>query len=115
MKNLKNYRFQIILLASIILGAIIGLTMGEKAQVFKPLGDIFLNLLFTIVVPLIFFTIASSIANMGGAKRLGKIMSRMVGAFFFTGVISAIYMLFVVKLFNPTEGVKLKMEKPEKG
>lgn len=113
MKSLKNYRFQIILLSSIILGAIIGLTMEEKAQVLKPLGDIFLNLLFTIVVPLIFFSIASSIANMDGTKRLGKIMSRMVGVFFFTGAVSAVYMLVVVKLFDPTKGINIKMEKPE--
>lgn len=115
MKSLKNYRFSIILLSSIVLGAILGITMQEKATIFKPLGDIFLNLMFTVVVPLIFFTITSSIANMNGAKRLGKIMRSMLGAFTFTGLVSAIFMLVVVKIFDPAEGVKLKLVKPETG
>jgi Na+/H+-dicarboxylate symporter len=33
--------------------------------------------------------------------------------FFFTGAVSAVYMLIVVKLFDPTKGINIKMEKPE--
>ena len=113
MKKLKAYRFSIILLLSIAIGAMIGIALKEKAVVLKPIGDVFLNLLFTIVVPLIFFTISSSIANMNGAKRLGKIMSSMLGTFLFTGLVSAIYMLIIVKLVPPAEGVTLKLVKPE--
>lgn len=83
--------------------------MKDDAVIFQPIGDIFLNLLFTIFVTLIFFTISSSIANMNGAKRFGK----MFGTFLFTGLVSAIYMYFVVKFVNPGEGVNLKLVKPE--
>lgn len=113
MKYLKTYRFPIILLLSIALGAILGMELKEDAIIFKPIGDIFLNLMFTVVVPLIFFTISSSIANMNGAKRLGKIMGGMVVTFLFTGLVSSIYMLVIVKIFNPAEGVKLKLVEPE--
>ncbi|MEH7115008.1 dicarboxylate/amino acid:cation symporter [Neobacillus niacini] len=109
---MKNYRFPIILLLSILIGAIVGL-VKEEAVVFQPIGDVFLNLLFTIIVPLIFFTISSSIANMNGANRLGKIIGWMFGTFLFTGLVSAIYMFFIVKLVNPGEGVKIKLIKPE--
>ena len=47
----KSYRFPILLISSIIIGSIIGLVMGEKATVLKPFGDIFLNLMFTAIVP----------------------------------------------------------------
>ncbi|MBS2970292.1 dicarboxylate/amino acid:cation symporter [Metabacillus sp. KIGAM252] len=110
---MKAYRFPIILLSSIIIGAIIGLIFGEKAVVLKPFGDIFLNAMFTVVVPLVFFTIASSIAKMGGTKRLGKIMGSMLGVFLFTGLIAALYMLVIVNIFPPAEGVNMKFEKPE--
>lgn len=40
----------------VIIGVICGLVFKEKAQVVKPLGDLFLNLLLVIIVPLIFFT-----------------------------------------------------------
>lgn len=63
---------------------------GEDATVVKPFGDLFLNLLFTVIVPLVFFSIASSIANMSGMKRLGKIMGSIVVVFLVTALISAI-------------------------
>jgi Na+/H+-dicarboxylate symporter len=53
-EKLKNYRFPVILLLSILTGAIIGLVMKEDSVIFQPIGDVFLNLLFTIIVSLIF-------------------------------------------------------------
>lgn len=41
-----NYKFPLILLGGILIGAIVGLVMGERASVFEPLGQIFLNLMF---------------------------------------------------------------------
>lgn len=109
MKKLKNYRFLIILLCSVILGSILGITLGEKVTFIKPLGDIFLNMMFTIVVPLIFFTITSSIANMVSLKRLGKILKYVFIIFIITSAISAIVMLITVKIFNPvTTGITLE-------
>ena len=57
----KNYRFPIILLSGITIGAVLGIVLGEKAKVLAPLGDIFLNLMFTIVVPMVFVSIASAV------------------------------------------------------
>lgn len=110
---MKAYRFPLILLSSVLIGGIIGLVFGEKATLLKPFGDLFLNAMFTVVVPLVFFTIASSIANMGGTKRLGKIMGSMLGVFLFTGFIAALYMVVVVKIIPPAQGVSLQLEKPE--
>ena len=74
-KFLSNYKSTIILLVAIIVGAIVGIIFQEKATKLQPLGDIFLNLLFVIIVPLIFLTITTSIAKMENPKRLGKIMN----------------------------------------
>ena len=46
--------------------------------------------MFTIIVPLVFFSIASAIANMSGMKRLGKIMGGIFLVFVITALISAI-------------------------
>lgn len=110
---MKNYIFPIILLSSIVIGSITGIFMGEDATKLKPLGDIFINMMFVIVVPLVFFTISSSIANMNSPKRIGKIMSNMGGTFLLTGIIASIFMLGVTKLFPAHEGVKLDLVKPE--
>ena len=46
----KNYKSTIILLFAIIIGAIVGVIFKEKAAVLSPLGDLFLNLMFIIIV-----------------------------------------------------------------
>ncbi|WP_262176725.1 dicarboxylate/amino acid:cation symporter [Saccharococcus sp. Marseille-Q5394] len=109
-KKLKAYRFPLILLASIIIGSIIGLIFGEKASVIKPFGDLFLNLLFMIVVPLVFFSISSAVANMDSMKRLGKIMGSMLSVFIITGIIASITMLVAVVIFPVGSGVDVPME-----
>ena len=97
MKFLKNYKSTLILLLGIIVGAIVGLIIGPKAQVLKPFGDIFINLMFVIIVPLIFFTITSSIIKMDSPKRLGKIISRIVIAFVIMSLVAALISVFVTK------------------
>lgn len=109
-KKLKAYRFPLILLASIIIGSIIGLIFGEKASVIKPFGDLFLNLLFMIVVPLVFFSIASAVANMDSMKRLGKIMGSMLSVFIITGIFASIVMLVAVLIFPVGSGVDIPRE-----
>ena len=91
MKNfLKNYKSTVILLVAIIVGAIVGIIFKEKATVLSPLGDIFLNLLLVIIVPLIFLTITTSIAKMKTPKRLGKIMVTIVGVFVATSIVAVL-------------------------
>jgi Na+/H+-dicarboxylate symporter len=98
---LKNYSFSILLIASIALGAGLGILFKEKIAVVKPLGDIFLNLLFTAVVPLVFFSISSAIAEMSDLHRLGRIMSGMILLFIATGILSSLLMVFGVTIFSP--------------
>lgn len=112
-EKLKTYRFPLILLASILIGSIVGLTFGEKTGVIKPFGDIFLNLLFMTVIPLVFFSISSAIANMDSMKRLGKIMGSMMTVFIITGIISSAFMLFATILFPPGAGADIQLETPD--
>lgn len=110
MRIWKSYRFPIILLVSIIIGSIIGLIMGEKAVVFKPLGDIFINFMFTVVVPLVFLSISSAVANMSNMKRLGSILKNLLLVFLVTGLISSVIMIFFVTIVPPAQGVTLTIE-----
>jgi Na+/H+-dicarboxylate symporter len=106
----ENYRFSIILIVSISIGSIIGLIFGERAVVLKPFGDIFLNLMFTAVTPLVFITIASAVGSMVNMKRLGKILGNMLLVFVITGLFAAILIIIVVKVYPPAEGVNLQVE-----
>jgi Na+/H+-dicarboxylate symporter len=95
----KTYSSIIWLLCGITVGSILGLVFGKDVELIKPLGDIFLNLLFTAIIPLIFFTIASSIASLEKSERLGKLFVIVIGVFLSTVVISAILMIMGVLLF----------------
>ncbi|WP_264536111.1 dicarboxylate/amino acid:cation symporter [Flavobacterium sp. N1736] len=96
---LKSYSSILLLLGGIIIGSILGLVFKEKVEVIKPLGDIFLNLLFTAIIPLIFFTIASSVANLEQSEKLGKLFIIMMAVFLGTILISAIVMIVAVYIF----------------
>ena len=105
-KFLKNYMSVIILLAAIIIGAIVGVVCKEQAAVLSPLGDIFLNLLFVIIVPLIFFSITSAIAKMKQPKRIGKVMVTIIVTFVITSLIAVVVGVlstYWVKLVNVEE------------
>ncbi|MDD2391734.1 MAG: dicarboxylate/amino acid:cation symporter [Bacilli bacterium] len=108
-KIINGYRFPIILLISMILGSIVGIIFKESSAFLKPFGDIFLNLMYTIVVPLVFFTISSSIANMVNLKRLGKILKTVFIVFVITSVIAAIFMTLVVLFIDPVGGARIEI------
>ena len=104
----KNYAFSLILIGSIVIGSITGLIFKEKAVILKPFGDIFLNLLFTIVVPLVFFSISSAVGSMSDVRRLGKIISWMLVIFLATSFVSSLLMVVAVKTFPLTQGMQLQ-------
>ena len=113
MKKLKPYLFPIILLLSIIIGCISGIILGDKASVIKPLGEIFLNLMYTIVVPLVFFTISSSVANMVDMRRLGRILKYVFFVFFATSAVAAVLMVVVLLFIDPVGNGKIALEASE--
>ena len=99
-KFLKNYKSTLILLGSIIIGTIVGLIFGEKATVLSPFGDLFLNMLLVIIVPLIFLTISTSIGKMKQPKRIGKILTTIILVFVFTSIVSVFVGIASTKAFR---------------
>ncbi|UWY29734.1 dicarboxylate/amino acid:cation symporter [Flavobacterium sp. TR2] len=104
---LQSYSSILWLLGGIVAGSIFGLVFGEEVLIIKPLGDIFLNLLFTAIIPLIFFTIGSSIANLERTEKLGKLFVIMLLVFLATILISAIVMICAVYLFPIHEDIAI--------
>ena len=109
-KVFKTYKSTIILLGAIIIGTIIGLIFKEKASVLSPFGNLFINLLLTIIIPLIFLTITTSIGKMSNAKRLGKILTSIIIIFIITSLVSVCLGIVStrIKLVNSEDKVKIK-------
>ena len=115
---LKSYSSILLLLGGIIIGSILGLIFGQDVEVIKPLGDIFLNLLFTAIIPLIFFTITSSVANLEQTEKLGKLFIIMLAVFLGTVLISALVMIAAVYIFPIHQSIvisKIPLEAIESG
>lgn len=96
---LKNYSGIILLLLGITIGSIIGITAPAVVNYIKPLGDIFLNLLFVSVVPLVFFAVSNSIASLEQQSKFGRIILTMSFTFLLFILIAAIFTICVVYLF----------------
>ena len=101
---LKNYGFLICMLVGIVAGCVIGLLFPQAAPALEPLGTIFTNLMFCAVVPMVFTSIASAIANMSSAKRAGKIMGVTLATFMVTAGIAAVIMYVIMRVFPVVTG-----------
>jgi len=105
---LRTYRFSLLLIASIITGAAIGYVDAEFAATIKPLGDLFLNLIFMVIVPLVFFSIAASIAATRTAT-VSRITWVMLAVFLFTSLVAAVgsLLFFLVVTPDPVGGIPI--------
>lgn len=107
-KKKSSYREPLILIAFVVLGAILGMVMGEKASILYPVGQIWLNMLFVLLVPLIFFSISSSIASIADTKRVGKLLALTIGIFVVTAAIAGIYMFVITGIFGVDTSIQLE-------
>ena len=111
MKKLKNYRSMIILIGAIIIGGLVGLIFKEDTKILSPFGDLFLNMLLIVVVPLIFLTITSSIYKMKQPKRIGKILVTTFLVFLMTSVVAVLIGVastYAFKLVDTKKGEDIK-------
>ena len=98
-KLLKNLGVWIII--AMIVGIIVGVFMGPDASAFKPLGDLFIQLIKMLVVPLVFVSIISGAAALGETKSAGLIGTVSIGYMLITTVISIVLALLFGELFQP--------------
>ena len=114
-KFLKNYGFIVTMLIGIVAGCVVGAlwpvvkdaegaVLSKGATVLEPLGTVFINLMFCIVVPMVFVSICSAVANMDSMKKAGKVMGLTVGTFLITAAIAAIIMYITCRIFPLVQG-----------
>ena len=114
-KILKNYGFIITMLLGVIGGCVVGAffpvvkdaagqVVNPGATILEPLGTVFINLMFCIVVPMVFCSISSAIANMDSMKKAGKIMGVTMVSFCVTAGIAALIMYIIARVFPLVQG-----------
>ena len=93
----KNYGFLIFMIIGIVAGCVVG-AVWPGATALEPIGTIFINMMFCVVVPMVFVSISSAIANMKSARRAGKVMGTTVLTFCVTAAIAAVIMYIVARV-----------------
>ena len=96
MKNFfKNNWFLCTMILGIVLGCIVGFAW-PGATALEPLGTLFTNMMFCVVVPMVFCSVSSAIANMHSIRRAGKVMGTTLLTFVVTAAIAAVIMYIIV-------------------
>ncbi len=103
----SSYKSSFILLGCMVLGGIVGAFWGPGASVLTPWANIFLNLLYCVVVPMIFVSLVSAIAGMQNMRKLGKLLAVLLVLFLITGIVCSAYMVGFSALFDPAKNTDM--------
>ena len=101
---IKNNSFIFLMLCGIIAGCVVGWVKPEWAANLEFLGTVFINMMFCVVVPMVFCSISSAIANMSNIKRAGKVIGTTVLTFLTTAAIAGVLMYIVCRIFPLVSG-----------
>ncbi|MBL8995827.1 MAG: dicarboxylate/amino acid:cation symporter [Gemmatimonadales bacterium] len=93
------------ILANTQLGGDAPLVIWVNKYLAGPIGQIFLRLLFMIVMPLVFASIALGVAGLGDLKKVGQVGGKALGYFFGTTLLAATFGLIIVANFKPGSGL----------
>ena len=99
--SLKNYRTSILLLLGLMAGGILGVVLGEDAHVLRAPGTLFLNLVFVLVVPLVFFSVSHSIVVMRRSGVMGKVLGMAMGVFLVMSLVAGLFAFGFMSVWNP--------------
>ena len=99
----------------ILLALVLGVAYGYISAIFgahehvltfvKPLGDLFLNLLQMIAVPLVLFSLVAGVASLRDASKLARIGGKTVFLYLGTTAVAISLGLLVVNIFEPGAGL----------
>lgn len=101
MSFLKNYGATLLLLLGLAAGGVVGALWSETAAALRPVGTLFLNLIFVLVVPLVFFSVARSMIVMRGSGVIGKVLGIALCVFLFMGLVSGVLSYGLMSIWNP--------------
>jgi len=103
------------ILIAFVLAIILGITIPEHSGYVRWLGDLFLRALKMIIVPLVFSSIVSGVANLGSTSSLGRLGIKTISYYLTTSVFAILTGLILVDMIKPGVGADLgfRMDVPE--
>lgn len=113
-KKDRTHWLYIAVIASVVLGAAVGLLFPEFGKSLKPLGDGFVSLIKMMIGPVIFCTIALGVGSIAKAATVGRVGGIALAYFMAMSTFALAVGLVVGNLIHPGEGLKLTPYDPNK-
>jgi Na+/H+-dicarboxylate symporter len=98
---LKNYGATLLLLLGLVAGGVLGAVWPASGPFLRPVGTLFLNLIFVLVVPLVFFSVAQAMISMRGSGVIGKVLGTALGVFLAMSLIAGVFSYGLMAVWNP--------------
>ena len=98
---LKNYGATLLLLLGLVVGGVLGVVLGDSARVLRAPGMLFLNLVFVLVVPLVFFSVAHSLVVMQKSGAVGRVLATALGVFLTMSLVTGVFSFGFMSAWNP--------------
>jgi Na+/H+-dicarboxylate symporter len=105
----KNFKLWQKVLIGMLLGIFVGHYYGEDAIALKPFGDVFINMIKMVVIPLIFFSILNGVSNISDANTFGRMGAKALGVYTFTTVFAITTGLTFATIFEPGIGLNIDL------
>jgi dicarboxylate/amino acid:cation (Na+ or H+) symporter, DAACS family len=111
----KGMKLHTKILLGLVIGAVVGITANQvlggdhgvvtfvNRYIATPVGQIFLRLLFMIVIPLVFASISLGVAGLGDLRRVGRVGAKAIGYFLVSTALAATLGLIAVSIVRPGE------------
>jgi DAACS family dicarboxylate/amino acid:cation (Na+ or H+) symporter len=113
----KGMKLHTKILLGLLIGAVLGITANQtlggthevvvwvNRYLAGPVGQIFLRMLFMIVIPLVFASIALGVAGLGDLRKAGRVGGKAIAYFFLSTALAATLGLIIVSIVRPGEGL----------
>lgn len=107
MNVLKSYKSTFLLLGAMLVGSLLGIYVPDSVVILDPIGDAFMNLLYCLIVPMVFVSLASCLIRMQDSAKLKKTFAVLIAVFVVVILLTATFMTIGAIIYDPSTGVSL--------
>ncbi len=104
----RNFPLWQKIMGGLVLGLVVGLVFGESAAMLKPLGDLFINMIKMLIVPLIFSSLVVGLASMDDMTKMSRVGGKTFLIYLMTTALAISIGLGLGSFLEPGVGISLE-------
>lgn len=90
-------------------GIVVGIVAGPDAVLLKPIGDIFLNAIKMLIIPLVFCSLVVGVTAISDTQKMGRIAAKSIGIYLVTTALAISLGLIASSLISPGVGLEMSL------